>query len=62
MTLLTLDEVADRLRLTRDWTYKLVVRRGELPYVNLGGKSIRVREEDLEAWLEAKTERGEGRR
>jgi excisionase family DNA binding protein len=52
--LLTVPEVAERLRLSRGTIYKLV-RTGVIPAVRLGdnGSSLRVKSDELEAWLEA---------
>jgi len=47
--LLTVPEVAAELRFTRGYVYE-AVRRGELPAVRKG-KYVRLRREDLEAWL-----------
>jgi excisionase family DNA binding protein len=51
--LLTVPDAAAELRFTRGYVYE-AVRRGELPAVRKG-KYIRLRREDLEAWL-----RGQG--
>lgn len=50
--LLTLDEVAERLRVTRR-TVERKIKRGELPALQLGGKrtSLRVDARELEEWL-----------
>jgi excisionase family DNA binding protein len=52
--LLTVPEVAERLRLSKGTVYKLI-RTEVLPAVQLGanGSSLRVRSDELEAWLEA---------
>lgn len=52
-TLLTINEVADRLKLTRGWVRQLV-RDGEIPSLKLGPKSVRIKESDLERWMESK--------
>jgi excisionase family DNA binding protein len=49
--LLTAGEVSDRLRVSTMTVYRLI-RRGELPAVRVG-RNYRVREADLEAYLEA---------
>jgi excisionase family DNA binding protein len=49
--LLTAGEVADRLRVSTMTVYRLI-RRGELPAVRVG-RNYRVRESDLDAYLEA---------
>jgi excisionase family DNA binding protein len=48
--LLTAAEVADRLRVSTMTVYRLI-RRGELPAVRVG-RNYRVREPDLEAFLD----------
>jgi len=52
-TLLTVSEVAERLRCPRAHVYRLI-ERGQLPAFRLGdGRGpIRIREDELEAWLE----------
>jgi excisionase family DNA binding protein len=50
-TLLTAAEVADQLRVSTMTVYRLI-RRGELPAVRVG-RNYRVRESDLEAFLDA---------
>ena len=50
-TLLTAAEVAEQLRVSTMTVYRLI-RRGELPAVRVG-RNYRVREGDLEAFLEA---------
>jgi excisionase family DNA binding protein len=51
--LLTVPEVAERLRLSRGTVYKLI-RTGVVPAVQLGanGSSLRVRSDELEQWLD----------
>jgi len=49
-TLLTAAEVAEALRVSTMTVYRLI-RRGELPAVRVG-RNYRVRERDLEAFLE----------
>ena len=48
--LLTVDEVADRLGVTKDWVWSQA-REGRIPHVQLG-RYRRFREEALERWLE----------
>lgn len=48
--LLTADEVAERLGVTRDWVWAQA-RAGRIPHVRLG-RYRRFREEALEAWLD----------
>jgi excisionase family DNA binding protein len=47
--LLTVDEVADRLGVTKDWVWAQA-RAGHIPHVQLG-RYRRFREEALEQWL-----------
>jgi excisionase family DNA binding protein len=58
--LLTVPEVANKLRLSRGTIYKLI-RTGVVPAVRLGdgGSSLRVREDELERWLYAETKEKE---
>lgn len=55
-SLLKVSEVAERLGVGRDWVYTRI-NRGEIPVVELGDtrKNQRVRESDLEAFIEART-------
>ena len=53
--LLTVEEVAQMLRLSRAKAYALTAS-GELPSVRLG-RSVRVRRDRLEAWLDARSSR-----
>jgi excisionase family DNA binding protein len=50
--LLTIREAAERLRVSEK-TVRRLIRRGELPAVQLGSKgaSVRVDEAELERWL-----------
>lgn len=48
--LLTVDEVAERLGVTRDWVWAQA-RSGRIPHVRLG-RYRRFREEAIEQWLE----------
>lgn len=50
MTCLTIPEVAERLRITRQWAYVLV-RRGEIPSFRLG-RIIRVDPDRLQDWID----------
>ena len=47
--LLTVDEVAERLGVTKDWVWAQA-RAGRIPHVQLG-RYRRFREEALEQWL-----------
>jgi excisionase family DNA binding protein len=48
--LLTVDDVADRLGVTKDWVWAQA-RAGRIPHVQLG-RYRRFREEALETWLD----------
>lgn len=48
---LTIDEAAKYLRLSRAKTYQLA-QHGELPCLHIG-RSVRVRRDRLDAWLDA---------
>ncbi len=47
--LLTVEEVAERLGVTKDWVWAQA-RAGRIPHVRLG-RYRRFREEAIEAWL-----------
>ena len=47
--LLTVDEVAERLGMTKDWVWAQA-RAGRIPHVRLG-RYRRFREEAIDAWL-----------
>ena len=49
--MLTVQEAADRVRLTQ-WAIYRAIRRGELAAFKPGGR-LRIREADLEGWLES---------
>jgi excisionase family DNA binding protein len=49
--MLTVQEAADRVRLTQ-WAIYRAIRRGELAAYKPGGR-LRIREADLEGWLES---------
>jgi excisionase family DNA binding protein len=53
--LLTIDEAARYLRLSRAKVYSMAAR-GELPSVKMG-RSVRVRRERLDAWLDSQDHR-----
>lgn len=57
-TLLTADEVADRLRVTKCWVYA-EVRAGRMPHVTLG-RYVRFRAAAIDSWIE-QIERGGAR-
>ena len=48
--LLTVDEVAERLGVTKDWVWAQA-RAGRIPHVRLG-RYRRFREEAIDAWLQ----------
>lgn len=52
---LTIREVADRLRLTPSYVYKLCAQ-GQIPFFRFGRKSYRVARGDLIAWERARKE------
>ena len=49
--LLTAREVAERLGVSPETVLRWI-RRGELPAIKLPGGAVRVREDELERWLE----------
>jgi excisionase family DNA binding protein len=51
--LLTVDEVAALLRLSRGKAYAMA-QSGELPTVRMG-RSVRIRKDRLQAWLDERT-------
>ena len=55
--LLTADDVAERLGMTREWVWRQV-RCGQIPHVRLG-RYCRFREEAIDEWLR-ELERGGG--
>jgi excisionase family DNA binding protein len=56
--LLTISETAERLKVSTV-TVRRLIRRGELPAVQLGGKgsAVRVAEAELDNWLYANPEK-----
>jgi excisionase family DNA binding protein len=54
-TLLTAEELAERLRVTKCWIYT-EVRAGRLPHVRLG-RYVRFRADAIDSWIE-QIERG----
>ncbi len=48
---LTIEQVADWLQVSTN-TIRRYIEDGSLPAVNLGGRAIRIRRQDLDAWLE----------
>ena len=59
VALLTMREVAERLRVSRSYAYAMV-RAGRLPVVRLGPRAIRVDAAVLDRWLAAHQWRGAG--
>ena len=53
--LLTVDEVAEYLRLNRE-TVLRKARRGEIPAIKMGYRSYRFYKDQIDDWLKAKTE------
>lgn len=49
--LLTLEDVAHKLRISYNQTRKLVLFQKAIPYVKVGARGIRVRETDLENYI-----------
>ena len=49
--LLTIKEVASRLKMNKFTIYRKV-ESGELPSVRLGSRAVRVDEKDLNAWIQ----------
>lgn len=52
--LLTLDDVAERLQVSRDWAGRLV-SRGDIAATRVGKRRVRVSEESLAAFIAANT-------
>lgn len=50
---LTAEEVAEELRIPRQQVYKLA-RESDLPATRIGGRTLRFRRADFDAWLEAR--------
>lgn len=59
--LLKISDAAERLSVSRYWIYRRI-ESGELPVVELGStrKNQRIRESDLDAFIEARTYGGGG--
>ena len=58
--LLTVEEVADFVQVSRHSVWRWI-REGKLRAINLGKRSYRIRQEDLEHFLEERTiTKGEG--
>ena len=53
--LLTVDEVAECLRLNRE-TVLRKARKGEIPSIRMGCRSYRFYKDQIDQWLKAKTE------
>jgi excisionase family DNA binding protein len=47
---LTVEEVAQILRVSRPWIYTLV-RQKRIPYFRVAGKNVRFSEDEIAAWL-----------
>ncbi len=50
---LTIEQAADWLQVSTK-TIRRYIEGGSIPAVNLGGRAIRIRRQDLEAWLETR--------
>lgn len=57
MDILTVEEAAEHLRISRDTAYAMI-RRNELPHVRLGQKRIIVPKTSLDEWLASSTRGG----
>ena len=57
MELLTVPEVAQRLKMSKSKVY-LLCQRGKIPTITLG-KSVRVPRDELEEWLRRQIHEGE---
>lgn len=53
--LLTSEETAKRLRISRDCLWSKC-RKGELPHIKLSPRSFRFRAEDIEQWLKERSQ------
>ena len=52
-TINTIPEVAEYLKMSKPKVYDLV-KREKIPYIRLG-RNVRIRESDLDSWLEEQT-------
>lgn len=50
-TLLTAREVAQYLKLSKSKVYYLIAQK-EIPHVRIGKRNVRIRQTDLQVWLE----------
>ncbi len=50
-TFLSVDEVAQILKISRAWIYTLV-RQKRIPYFRVAGKSVRFSQNEIETWLQ----------
>ena len=50
-TFLTVEEIAEKLRVSRVWIYKLV-REKRIPFFRLDGKCVRFSPGEIQTWLE----------
>jgi excisionase family DNA binding protein len=57
--LLTVDEVAERLRVTKHRIWRMV-RNGEIPFTRISKRGTRFRAQDIEKWIEDRTEEVHG--
>ncbi len=48
---ITLQEMADWLRISRGSAWSLVMERGEIPYLRFGDRIVRLARTDVEAYL-----------
>jgi excisionase family DNA binding protein len=52
---LTVDEVAERLRVSKGYIWRLA-KAGQLPATRLSPRKMRFRATDIDAWIAGKTE------
>jgi len=58
--LLTVEELCDWFKVTKDWVYD-EAEAGRLPYVRLGRRHLRFRRTDLEEYITTSTQQRTGR-
>ncbi|ORI11750.1 hypothetical protein BJD99_01005 [Rhodococcus sp. 1163] len=55
--LVTVTDAADKLGVNHQFVRKLI-KSGELPAIHLNARAVRVRSEDLDAWIAGRESRG----